>query len=81
MEPQPPNITSFIIRFVHAESAAQPEISTEATAPFRGSIRHIQSDREFVFLRWEEAVAFIRQYVPLEAETPGEAGTSQPERA
>ena len=75
MEPQPPNITSFIIRFVHAEQA---ETATETPAPYRGSIRHIQSDREFIFIRWEDAVEFIRQFVPLEAEPPSEIETNRP---
>lgn len=79
MEPQTPNISSFIIRFVHAEPASGT--SVEAPAPFRGSIRHIQSDREIIFLRWEDAVEFIRQFVPLEAEKPGEAGATQPKSA
>jgi hypothetical protein len=56
-----PNITSFMIRFTQdssAQAAGQPV--------YRGLIRHVQTDNEIVFTRWEDAIAFIEQFVPLE---------------
>lgn len=69
MDSQPPIISSFVIRFV------LHEVQEETTVPsYRGSIRHIQSDEELHFHLWEDAVDFIRRYVPIETET-GSEGT------
>lgn len=35
----------------------------------RGSILNVQTNQELPFVRWEEAVAFIRRYVSLSSET------------
>ena len=59
-----PNISSFVIRFVVSGSTS----SAQEQPVYRGAIRHIQSDEELNFNRWEEAVTFIRRYVPLEVE-------------
>lgn len=64
MDTQSPLISSFIIRFVQNE--AQDAVEDSAQHPYRGSIRHIQSDEEINFHLWDEAVEFIRRYVPLE---------------
>ena len=61
---QPPIISSFVIRFV-VDSAAPGEQSQQ---PYRGAIRHIQTDEEINFSDWEEAVIFIRRFVPLETD-------------
>jgi hypothetical protein len=37
----------------------------------RGVIRHVQSDREIAFSRWQEALDFIQSFVTLE-DTAGE---------
>jgi hypothetical protein len=55
-----PSISSFVIRFIQEAPAAE-----QASLPYRGFIRHIQTDCEISFTRWEDAIAFIRQYVPL----------------
>lgn len=60
----PPNISSFVIRFV-VDSAAAGE---QSHLPYRGAIRHIQTDEEINFSSWEEAVSFIRRFVPLESD-------------
>lgn len=65
MDPQPPLISSFVIRFVLNDVQDEP-----IPPSYRGSIRHIQSDDELHFHLWEDAVVFIRRYVPL-AEEPG----------
>jgi hypothetical protein len=52
-----PEITSFVVRFVHS---GPPD-----NAALRGSILNVQTNQELPFLRWEEAVAFIRRYVAL----------------
>ena len=58
----PPTITSFVIRFI-VEEAAEAVL---AAAPYRGSIRHLQSDQTLNFSQWQDAVEFIRRFVPLE---------------
>jgi len=60
----PPNISSFVIRFV-VESSANTD---QSHLPYRGAIRHIQTDEEMNFLDWDEAVTFIRRFVPLDVE-------------
>ena len=57
MEETSPEITSFVVRFVHS---GPPE-----NAALRGSILNVQTNHEQPFLRWEEAVAFSRRYVTL----------------
>jgi hypothetical protein len=64
MDSQSPLISSFIIRFVLNE--VQEAIENSTQHPYRGSIRHIQSDEELNFHLWEDAVEFIRRYVPLD---------------
>jgi hypothetical protein len=59
MLPGSPQITSFIIRFIHSET-------NEDEQPIRGSVRHILSHQEIHFTSWQEAVRFINQFVPLE---------------
>ena len=70
MDSQFPIISSFVIRFVMNE--AQDEPADAEQHPYRGSIRHIQSDEELNFHVWEDAVEFIRRYVPLGTETGSE---------
>lgn len=69
MEETPPStaapaITSFVIRFVHPDPASQPD-----GLPLRGSILHVQTNQEISFTRWEDAMAFIRRFVPLDTES------------
>ncbi|HBG74402.1 MAG: hypothetical protein A2X25_13875 [Chloroflexi bacterium GWB2_49_20] len=67
MDPRiPPFISSFVIRFV-VDSSSNGDVQST----YHGAIRHIQSDEELSFNSWEDAVDFIRRYVPLEAE-PGQ---------
>lgn len=60
MEENPLAITSFVVRFIHS---GPPENTT-----FRGSVLNVQTNEEFSFRRWEEAVAFIGRYVQLPAD-------------
>ena len=60
-----PSIMSFVIRFVMDETVQLKE----SQPCYRGAIRHIQSDEEMNFSAWDEAVEFIRRYVPLEVES------------
>ncbi|OGO76028.1 MAG: hypothetical protein A3K41_14295 [Chloroflexi bacterium RIFOXYD12_FULL_57_15] len=64
-----PAISSFVIRFV-VEEASVGEIIQPV---YRGSIRHIQSAEELNFGVWEDAVAFVRRFVPLEDPCDDEA--------
>lgn len=57
-----PTIHSFIIRFVVDDSA---ERGTPQPT-YRGSIRHIQNAEELNFNEWNEAVEFMRRFVPIE---------------
>ena len=73
LPPEPPRdpqadtqLASFVVRFVYeAAPAAGP------ARDWHGVIRHVQSDAERYFTRWEEAVAFMAAYVQLEP--PGAA--------
>ena len=56
-----PTITSFVIRFIVEEAE-----EALAASPYRGSIRHVQSDQTLNFSAWQDAVEFIRRFVPLE---------------
>jgi hypothetical protein len=62
----PPTIHSFIIRFVVEETPTAEEIEPV----YHGAIRHIQSTEELHFHQWQEAVQFMRRFVPLR-ETDG----------
>ena len=64
----PPNISSFVIRFVIDSKVGQ------APATYRGAIRHIQTDEELTFNRWEEVENFIRRFVPLDSNRFHESG-------
>ena len=66
METQSPLISSFVIRFVMNKASEDLEVAGQPS--YRGSIRHIQSEEELHFHAWEDAVEFIRRYVPLQAE-------------
>ena len=64
-----PTISSFVIRFVVEEESVE-----ENTQPvYRGTIRHIQSAEELNFSAWEDAVSFVRRFVPLEDPCDDEA--------
>jgi hypothetical protein len=63
MENPTPNITSFVIRFVHAE----PGSADAAVLPCRGSVTHVQTNQEFSFTQWADAVAFMQRFVPIAA--------------
>ncbi len=54
-------IVSFVIRFVQDQNKG-----TEESVPYRGAIRHIQTDQEFQFTHWEDAVHFIQQFVSID---------------
>ena len=68
----PPISTSFVIRFVVQEppgaAAAGAASGSHAAdnSPYRGVIRHVQSDETINFSAWGDAVEFIRRFVPLE---------------
>lgn len=59
----PPNISSFVIRFVMDGSAG----TAQNIPPYRGVIRHIQTDEEVNFIHWEDVEKFIRRFVPLDS--------------
>jgi len=63
-----PSVHSFIIRFVVEDALGYdtPELVSH------GAIRHIQSAEEMNFGTWQEAVEFMRHFVPLEKMNPKE---------
>lgn len=63
-----PSVHSFIVRFV-VEDAPDGQITQPV---YHGAIRHIQSAAEMNFGTWQEAVEFMRHFVPLEKVSPEE---------
>lgn len=59
--PSEPRLDSFVLRFV-----SEPPAAGADTRPWRGLVRHIQSDAERGFTRWNEAEEFIARYVTLD---------------
>lgn len=66
------HLVSFVLRFV-----TPPEGEAEGALPWRGLIRHVQSDAEQHFRHWAEAVAFIEQFVTLDGAEEGTGGDEQ----
>ena len=62
-----PSISSFVIPFVQD----QDEVNCPQPG-YRGSIRHVQTDNEIGFTRWDDAVAFMQKYVPIKTDPPTE---------
>jgi len=60
--PPETQLTSFVLRFIYEEP---PTLPLAPVAEWRGVLRHVQSNTEIQFTRWEEAAAFIAQYVRL----------------
>ncbi len=56
-------VVSFVVRFVYDAPA---DGLVGLAVDWHGFIRHVQSDKERHFTRWEDAVTFIAQYVKLE---------------
>jgi hypothetical protein len=63
-----PQLISFVVRFVSEEPTGAME---RPASGWHGVIRHVQSDAERHFARWQDAVAFIAQYVDVEQEYAG----------
>ena len=53
-----PNISSFVVRFIVQEESL-------GHLSLRGSIRHIQSNQEINFNRWQEAETFMQSFIPV----------------
>lgn len=56
-------VVSFVVRFVYDAPADGP---AGLASDWHGFIRHVQSDEERHFTRWEDAASFMAQYVRLE---------------
>jgi hypothetical protein len=60
------SIHSFVVRFVDATPAAVAAEGAEPPQPvWHGTVRHVQSETELRFTRWQDAVAFIARYVDI----------------
>jgi hypothetical protein len=53
-----PVISSFVIRLIQ-------DPSQETTIPYRGIIKHVQSDQEVCFTKLSEAMEFINSFIPF----------------
>ncbi len=53
-------VASFLIRFVFEAPAAG-----QRSTGWHGVVRHVQTNAERHFTRWEDAVAFVAGYVDL----------------
>ncbi len=60
-----PKLVSFVLRFVY-EGAPEGDAGEPAAPTWHGVIRHVQSSAERHFVRWEEAMGFIGEYVEIE---------------
>ncbi len=65
-----PCISSFVIRIVKEED---PRLSA---FPYRGVIRHVQSDQELSFMKWSDAEKFIQRFVPIHQMGPVKDGSN-----
>jgi hypothetical protein len=54
-------LVSFVVRFV----CDAPSPAGTPAASWHGVIRHVQSDAERYFTQWEDAQAFMAQYVAV----------------
>jgi hypothetical protein len=55
-----------VVRFVDATPAADAAEGAEQPQPgWHGTVRHVQSETELRFTRWQDAVAFIARYVDI----------------
>lgn len=74
------SLVSFVLRFVLDEPA--PHESSGALPRWHGMIRHVQTNEELHFARWDDVVSFIEQYVnlsePPSSEAPEEDGARRP---
>ncbi|MBN1811670.1 MAG: hypothetical protein JXA14_07535 [Anaerolineae bacterium] len=61
-------IASFILRFTQEQA---PEACTDI-GPWRGVIRHVQSNEQAHFLHIEDALAFMSHYVDITTGEPNE---------
>lgn len=57
------NLDSFVLRFVVPSDPPASSVSN-----WHGVIRHVQSNRERAFVRWADAVEFIREFVDIARE-------------
>jgi hypothetical protein len=61
-------LVSFVLRFVVEEPDGGSGPAGAPPPDWYSVIRHVQSDTERHFTRWEDIVAFIAQYVDLTVE-------------
>ncbi len=63
-----PKLVSFVLRFVYEgapEGTPEGDANASAAPAWHGVIRHVQSSAERHFVRWEEAMGFIGEYVDV----------------
>jgi len=65
MNPEAKSV-SFVLRFVYEEPPGDGE---RRAGPWYSVVRHVQSNTERHFTRWDDVVAFIEDYVNLDRES------------
>ncbi|HET9494954.1 MAG TPA: hypothetical protein VFR15_12050 [Chloroflexia bacterium] len=63
-----PKLVSFVLRFVYDEVSEGATPGEHGTLGWYGIVRHVQSNSERHFTRWEDVSAFVAQYVDLRKE-------------
>ncbi|HMA35776.1 MAG TPA: hypothetical protein VKY74_15025 [Chloroflexia bacterium] len=62
MQPEAHTV-SFVLRFVYEEP---PGADPAPAATWYSVVRHVQSNTERRFTRWEDVVAFLAQFIDLQ---------------
>ena len=63
-----PKLVSFVLRFVYDEAAEGASPGEHGALGWYGIVRHVQSNSERHFTRWEDVSAFVAKYVDLRKE-------------
>jgi hypothetical protein len=63
-----PKLVSFVLRFVYDEASEGATPGEHGAQGWYGIVRHVQSNSERHFTRWEDVSAFVAQYVDLRKE-------------
>lgn len=70
------SLVSFVLRFVLDEPSSRGAM--RSLPRWHAVIRHVQTNEELHFARWEDAVAFIEQYVNLAIPPSSEKSETEP---
>lgn len=60
--PNETDLNSFVLRFMQETG---PDEKTRRASAWHGIVRHVQSNTERHFTRWDDALTFISEFVDL----------------